>query len=113
MRLVYLVFWQLMQWMLLLARDSAAKDVELLVLRHEVAVLRRQVAGPRYERAAAGPGVRPVLVGTRCAEGGSGLGLAIVARLVQASAGQISLRPAPGTGLDIAVALRPGGAARK
>lgn len=40
-------------------------------------------------------------------KGGSGLGLAIVARLVQASAGQISLRPAPGTGLDVAVTLRP------
>lgn len=46
MRLVYLVFSQLMQWMVLVARDSAAKDVELLVLRHEVAVLRRQVARP-------------------------------------------------------------------
>lgn len=49
LRLVYLVFSRLMQWAVLMARDSAAKDVELLVLRHEVAVLRRQVARPRVE----------------------------------------------------------------
>jgi hypothetical protein len=47
--LVYLVFSRLMQWAVLLARDSAANDVELLVLRHEVAVLRRQVARPRVD----------------------------------------------------------------
>jgi hypothetical protein len=51
LRLVYLVFSQLMQWMVLMARDSATRDVELLVLRHEVAVLRRQVSRPRMDRA--------------------------------------------------------------
>jgi hypothetical protein len=44
--LVYLVLRQILQMLTQLARDGGAKDVELLVLRHEVAVLSRQINRP-------------------------------------------------------------------
>jgi putative transposase len=47
--MLYLIFVRLTGWMALLARSVASKDAELLVLRHEVAVLRRQNPGPRLD----------------------------------------------------------------
>jgi hypothetical protein len=44
--LVYLLLRQIPQMLTQLARDGGAKDVELLALRHQVAVLRRQVHRP-------------------------------------------------------------------
>jgi putative transposase len=45
--LVYLVFRQLLSWLALMARSDAAKTAEILLLRHENALLRRQVKRPR------------------------------------------------------------------
>ena len=39
--LAYLMLVRLLSWLVLLARSVVAKDVEILTLRHEVAVLRR------------------------------------------------------------------------
>ena len=50
-KLAYLAVCRSMQALVLLARGDAAKDLEILVLRHQLTVLRRQIPRPRFEPA--------------------------------------------------------------
>jgi putative transposase len=72
LRLLYLIFGQLLSWLTLFSRTTSSKDIELLALRHEVAVLRRtnpnavRCADPVPPREPARsppghPGLRPAL----------------------------------------------------
>jgi len=49
LRLLYLIFQQVLGLLLLMGRTASTKDVELLVLGHEVAVLRRTNPRPRVD----------------------------------------------------------------
>jgi putative transposase len=69
LRLLYLIFQHLLGLLLLLSRTSSTKDIELLVLRHELAVLRRTNPRPRMDwadRAAFAALVRRLPRAPRC-----------------------------------------------
>jgi hypothetical protein len=46
-RLLYMIMVRVFGWLVVLGRCQASKDVEIMVLRHEVAVLRGQVSRPK------------------------------------------------------------------
>jgi hypothetical protein len=47
LRLVYLIFIRLLGTITLLLRSDVSKEAEILVLRHQLTVLRRQIARPK------------------------------------------------------------------
>jgi hypothetical protein len=71
-RLAYLTLCRSIRLLVLLARGDAAKDLEILVLRHQLTVLRRQVSRLKLEPAdrACSPS-RPPLSARRCSVTGS------------------------------------------
>jgi putative transposase len=46
---LYVVVGRLLELLVLFARRDGAKELEILMLRHELSILRRQVGRPRFE----------------------------------------------------------------
>src|ERR1017187_8380800 len=68
-RLLYLIFARLCGWLVLLPRSDGVKNTEILVLRHQIAVLQRQVRSPRLtwaDRAVLTALTRPLANARRC-----------------------------------------------
>ena len=47
LRLIYQMFSKLLGWIVLRARSDTSKEIEILVLRHQLAVLQRRTPRPR------------------------------------------------------------------
>jgi putative transposase len=47
LRLIYQVFTTLLGWIVLRSRSDTTKDIEILVLRHQLSVLQRRTPRPR------------------------------------------------------------------
>ena len=47
LKLIYQMFAKVLSWMVLRTRSDAAKEIEILVLRHQLAVLQRRRPRPR------------------------------------------------------------------
>ena len=47
LQLLYLLFSKILSWMVLRTRSDTTKDIEILVLRHQLAVLQRRTPQPR------------------------------------------------------------------
>ena len=89
-KFAYLTLCRSIQLLVLLARGDAAKDLEILVLRHQLAVLRRQTARPRLK-----PTDRALLAASAgcCLEAA---GRASSCGLTRCCAGTDAWSPAPG-----------------